>query len=120
LHSAPHEGQFAGQFKDKPGGGGTRVVALGWVLQVNGRIEPFAHVDCTQIGGVLGAQAQGMDADERNTVMAGAIARVIVHEWIHIAAQSSSHAERGIENAQFGEADLMDLGSEPVARLRNP
>jgi hypothetical protein len=95
-------------------------VALGWVLQVKGRIEPFAHVDCTQIGGVLGAQAQSMDADERNVAMAGAIARVIVHEWIHIAAQSSSHAERSIEKAQFGVADLMDWGSEPVARLRNP
>ena len=79
---------------------------LGWVSRRNGRIEPFAHVDCTRIGQVLGRQALGMDADRRNGVMAGAMARVIVHEWIHIATQNRAHAERGVEKAQFGVADL--------------
>ena len=55
-------------------------------------------------------RALGLDADERNAVMAGAIARVIAHEWIHIATQSSSHSERGIEKAQYGVADLMARG----------
>jgi hypothetical protein len=94
-------------------------VPLGWVRQVDGRIEPFAHVDCTRIGQVLGAQALGMGADRRNAVMGGAIARVILHEWIHIAMQSSSHAERGIEKAQFGVEDLMaSEGWQPVAQIR--
>jgi hypothetical protein len=82
-------------------------VPLGWVRRVDGRIEPFAHVDCTRIGQVIGVQALRMGTVRRNTVMAGAIARVIVHEWIHIAAQSSSHTERGIEKAQYGVTDLM-------------
>jgi hypothetical protein len=85
-------------------------VPLGWVWRVDGRIEPFAHVDCTRIGQVLGPQALGMDADRRNAVMAGAIARVILHEWIHIATQNPGHAERGITKAQFGVADLMPGG----------
>jgi hypothetical protein len=86
-------------------------VPLGWVWLVDGRIAPFAHVDCTRIGQVLGPQALGMGADRRNGVMAGAIARVILHEWIHIATQNPGHAERGITKAQFGVADLM-MGGE--------
>jgi hypothetical protein len=83
---------------------------LGWVRRLNGRIEPFAHVDCTRIGQVLGPQSLGMGVDRRNAVMAGAIARVILHEWIHIATQNPRHTERGITKAQFGVADLMAGG----------
>lgn len=85
-------------------------VTLGWVRRVNGRIEPFAHVDCTRIGQVLGPQALGLDAGRRNTVMAGAIARVILHEWLHIASQDPDHAEQGIRKAEFGVADLLRGG----------
>jgi hypothetical protein len=96
-------------------------VPLGWVWKVDGRIEPFAHVDCTRIGQVLGLQALGMNAKRRNAVMAGAMARVIVHEWIHIAAQSSSHAESGIEKAQYGVADLTaGEKGQTVAQIRKP
>lgn len=85
-------------------------VPLGWVRRDHGRIEPFAHVDCTQIGHVLGPQARGMKREQRVQLMAGAIARVVMHEWIHIATQSSAHAERGVAKAQFGVADLMAGG----------
>lgn len=96
-------------------------VPLGWVRKVDGRIEPFVHVDCTRIGQVLGPQALGLDADERNAVMAGAIARVIAHEWIHIATQSSAHAESGIEKAAYGIADLMSReGVEPLIHRHRP
>jgi len=92
-------------------------VPLGWVHEQHGRIEPFAHVDCTRIGQVLGGQALRVSRDRRNSIMAGAIARVILHEWIHIATQCSAHAEQGIEKAQFGVADLMDGDDQPMARL---
>jgi hypothetical protein len=85
-------------------------VPLGWVWRRHGLIEPFAHVDCTRIGQVLGPQALRMSQDQRNRAMAGAIARVIVHEWIHIATQNPEHAERGVRKAQFGVADLMAGG----------
>jgi hypothetical protein len=94
-------------------------VPLGWVVRVDGRIEPYAHVDCTQIGQVLGPQAQGMNRDKRDAVMAGAMARVILHEWIHIATQSKEHADHGIGKAEFGVADMMAGDGGPVARVRS-
>lgn len=85
-------------------------VPLGWVHRHHGGIEPFVHVDCTRIGQVLGPQVRGMKKDQRMRVMAGAIARVVLHEWIHIATQSPAHAESGVAKAQFGVADLMAGG----------
>jgi hypothetical protein len=69
---------------------------------------------------VLGAEAEGRDRDQRNAMMAGAIARVILHEWIHIATQSPKHGTRGVSKPQFGVDDLMAGDSQPVAGLRRP
>jgi len=94
-------------------------VPLGWVYSHQGRIEPFAHVDCTHIGQVLGVQALGGNKDRRASMMADAMARVILHEWIHIATQCPAHAEEGIEKAQFDAADLLDGNNHPVLSVRN-
>lgn len=93
-------------------------VPLGWVHEKRGRIEPFAHVDCSRIGQVLGPQARGVSRDRRASIMAGAIAKVILHEWIHIATQCPSHAQEGIEKAQFGVADLMPGDRQHSSMLR--
>jgi hypothetical protein len=82
-------------------------VPLGWVHRTDGQIQPFVHVDCTRIGQVIGAQTRWLSRQGRDKVMAGALARVILHEWIHIATQNPGHAESGIARAQFGVADLM-------------
>lgn len=82
-------------------------VPLGWVAVKQGQIEPFIHVDCTRIGQVIGANARGLNEEERNRMMARAVARVIVHEWIHVARQSREHGRSGITKAQFGDEDLV-------------
>lgn len=81
--------------------------ALGWVNMSGGKIEPFIHVDCKRIGQMLGRQGMGRSRDQRNQFMANAIARVVAHEWIHIATQSSHHEKHGIGQAQFSVADLL-------------
>ncbi|MGB6691338.1 MAG: hypothetical protein WBE76_26185 [Terracidiphilus sp.] len=88
-------------------------VPLGWVRRVDGRIEPFVHVDCTRIAEVLGPQAMWMNKERRTQAMAEAMSRVILHEWIHIATQNAGHAERGIAKAEFGVADLL-AGIPPI------
>jgi hypothetical protein len=94
-------------------------VPLGWVYMHQGHIEPFAHVDCTRIGEVLGVQALGVNKGRRASMMADAMARVILHEWIHIATECPAHAEQGIEKAQFGAADLLYSDSHPALSVRN-
>ena len=80
---------------------------LGWVIRVHGHIEPFIHVDCTQLVDMLGPIALQMTTNRRNTVMGEAITRVVMHEWIHIATQSPEHATEGVEKPQFGVTDLL-------------
>lgn len=82
-------------------------VPLGWVLRRDGRIAPFIHVDCTRIGQMLGCQARGISPEARERMMAEAMARVVVHEWIHVAAQTDRHGQEGITKASFDVGDLM-------------
>jgi hypothetical protein len=81
--------------------------ALGWVLRDHGRIAPFIHVDCTRIRDMLGPSALWMKGDRRTLAMAEAIARVVLHEWIHIARQSAAHQSGGLSKGNFGVADLI-------------
>jgi hypothetical protein len=80
---------------------------LGWVLSDHGHIAPFIHVDCARLGQMLATRAFGCNRDQRDQLLGNAIARVILHEWIHIATQNPSHAERGIAKAQFSVVDLL-------------
>jgi hypothetical protein len=89
------------------------VGTLGWVEQHDGQIEPFVHADCRHIAQFLQPEMRGKSADQRNQIQAQAIARVVLHEWIHIATQSPHHAKEGIARAQFTRADLL---SKPDAK----
>jgi hypothetical protein len=80
---------------------------LGWVLRNHGHIEPFIHVDCTRIREILGNYAQRMNHDLRNSVMAEAISRVVLHEWIHVVTQSPLHKQDGVSKSAFRIADLI-------------
>jgi hypothetical protein len=88
--------------------------ALGWVRTDNGHIEPFIHVDCKRIGQMLRWQGMGRNRDQRNKLMAVAIARVIMHEWIHIATQSAHHSQHGVFKSEFGVTDLLAQTAKPA------
>lgn len=81
--------------------------ALGWVRKVDGEIQPFIHVNCERIVQMLQGMALGMDRDRRDTVMAEAMARVIAHEWIHIATQNAGHERDGVMQSAFQVSDLL-------------
>jgi len=90
--------------------------ALGWVNVTDGQIQPFIHVDCKRIGQMLGLHAMGLSVDQRQRQMANAIARVILHEWIHIATQNPHHAKHGIAKAEFSINDLLAHPAKPSVR----
>src|SRR5271170_1267772 len=81
--------------------------ALGWVRLNHGHIEHFIHVECSRLAQTLASQTHGLDRDQRDRLMARAIARVILHEWIHIATQNPGHARDGLAKATFSPRDLI-------------
>ena len=89
--------------------------ALGWVRLNHGHIEHFVHVECTRLAQTLASQTYGLDRDQRDRLMARAIARVILHEWIHIATQNPGHAGDGLAKATFSPRDLIANTINPPA-----
>jgi hypothetical protein len=89
--------------------------ALGWVRLNHGHIEHFVHVECTRLAQTLASQTYGLDRDQRDRLMARAIARVILHEWIHIATQNPGHARDGLAKATFSPRDLIANTVNPPA-----
>jgi hypothetical protein len=89
--------------------------ALGWVRLNHGHIEHFVHVECTRLAQTLASQTYRLDRDQRDRLMARAIARVILHEWIHIATQNPSHARDGLAKATFSPRDLIANTVNPPA-----
>jgi hypothetical protein len=81
---------------------------LGWVPLVSGTIQPFISIDCTRIAEVLRPAAAGLSKRDRQYLMDQAIAHVLIHEWNHIATQSSHHASRGISQAYLSLNDLIE------------
>jgi hypothetical protein len=89
--------------------GGAR---LGWVVKEGAQIVPTIHVECTAIGQEISERTERLNGDGRTAAMSEALARVILHEWAHVAMQSSVHGARGITKAQFGVNDLLYSGRE--------
>jgi hypothetical protein len=88
---------------------------LGWVLRVQGAIQPYIYVDCTRIAQVLNPTTLGLSNDARTRAMSQAIAHVLVHEWIHIATQNVGHTPHGISEAQLTASRLVTEPEPPHA-----
>jgi hypothetical protein len=81
---------------------------LGWVPLVSGTIQPFISIDCTRIAEALRPAAAGLSKQDRQYMMDQAIAHVLIHEWNHIATQSTHHSSRGISQAYLSVNDLIE------------
>ena len=79
---------------------------LGWVLETSGSIAPVIYVDCGRIAELIGPQTHPMPRDQWLQATSEAISHVILHEWIHVATQSSAHAAHGIMQPELSEHDL--------------
>lgn len=80
---------------------------LGWVLLVSGKVQPFVSIDCARIAQVLRPATAGWNKQSRQNAMLQAITHVLIHEWSHIATQSSAHGSRGITQANLSVSDLI-------------
>jgi hypothetical protein len=89
---------------------------LGWVVRRQGKVEPFIHVDCSHILQLLTPRLMALNREQRRYAMSVAIARVILHEWIHIESQSPRHVERGLTKSSFTPQDLMPDLDQMIAQ----
>ena len=92
---------------------------LGWVPITSGHIQPFISIDCTRLAQLLERAAFGLNKEERRHVMAQAIARVLIHEWIHIETQRSSHDTQGIMKASISAEELMADPRDKLSQRQN-
>lgn len=85
----------------------TSPVPIGWVHKDSGYIPPVIYVDCASIAQVLWPKTRFMTGTQRRLALSQAISHVILHEWIHIATQSSHHSERGVMRPVLTARDLI-------------
>jgi hypothetical protein len=80
---------------------------LGWVLLISGKVQPFVSIDCARIAEVLHPATAGWSKQRRQDAMLQAISHVLIHEWSHVATQSSAHSSRGITQANLSVSELI-------------
>jgi hypothetical protein len=80
---------------------------LGWVLEYQGKIEPDIHVNCDRLTQYLRPVISFMPNERRQQALSGAISRIVLHEWIHIATQSAQHRGRGVMQSELSIQNLI-------------
>jgi hypothetical protein len=81
--------------------------ALGWTHVSDGKILPFAEVDCDRISAYLGPQLFAVPFKNREIVFQRALARVAAHELYHVFIQTAAHGSWGIAKAEFTTEELL-------------
>jgi hypothetical protein len=90
---------------------------LGWVYKTQGQIQPFIFVDCARIAQLLDPITLGMSNNLRVEAMDTAVARVLLHEWIHISLQTAEHTEHGIRQPRLSARDLTATNGMRASRV---
>ena len=90
----------------------------GMTYVVDGRITPFAEVNCDRVvGSARGAMPK--DAYPRGDQVIGrAIGRVVAHELVHMLTGSCRHGSEGVERPALAGEDLV-ADSLPLSLLDN-
>jgi len=77
---------------------------------VDGRILPFAYINCDALGRFLGSAVVSQPGKRRQFVYGRAIGRLLAHEIYHIVAQTRSHTVAGVAKEYFSLTDLLANG----------
>ena len=81
--------------------------ALASTAVVDGKVLPFAWIDCTALNQFLGPGLPRDSAEERSRIFGRAMARVLAHEFYHMLLATQEHTRTGLSKAQFSVADLL-------------
>lgn len=81
--------------------------ALGETRVSDGRIQPFADIDCDRIGALLTPGLTSLRRRDRERLFQRAVARVVAHELYHILVRTSAHESTGVGKAEVTASDLL-------------
>jgi hypothetical protein len=81
--------------------------SLAITLIVNGRISPFADIDCQAVARFVGPALQDVSGPLRDYLLGRALGRVMAHELYHILGNTRDHTRRGAGKSVFQASDLL-------------
>jgi hypothetical protein len=88
----------------------------------NGRVLPFAEVDCDRVLNAVLPLMQGEDYLTAERLTGRALGRVAAHELVHMLTRSVSHASEGVEEPALNGEQLLDatlpLSAFDIRRLQ--
>jgi cytochrome c553 len=94
---------------------------LGWTHISDGVILPFAEIDCDAIFAYLLQGLRLKPPQTRERILGRALARVTVHELLHILAGTIAHSDHGVDHPTLAASQLlagrMDFPGEPTAHI---
>jgi hypothetical protein len=80
---------------------------LGWTHVSDGKVLPFAEVDCDAVRAFLLSNLYTLPTASRELVYGRAIGRVLAHELLHIFAGTAHHSDYGVDQPALSRADLL-------------
>jgi hypothetical protein len=81
---------------------------LGWVLSIDGEIQPFIHVSCERIVDTVASLLRSQPRATERQLLARATGRVIAHEILHVVQQSPEHTHHGVQKPALAAEDLVE------------
>jgi len=85
----------------------TRTPVLASTNVTDGRVLPFASVNCAALTRSLSTVLSKDAAAQRDFYYGRALARVIAHELYHILMRTTDHSRNGVSRSCFSTADLV-------------
>jgi hypothetical protein len=79
---------------------------LGWTHVADGKILPFADVQCDRVRASLHSALSGSRNQHSDVALGRALALVLAHELYHVLAHTTSHARDGIAKPALSGAEL--------------
>lgn len=87
-----------------------------WTHVTDGNVLPFAEVSCDRVRKRVRGVLHGSDFERADTLMGRALARVIVHEMIHVLTGRCDHDADGVMRHALAPSELV-ADTLPVRRL---
>lgn len=81
--------------------------SLGSAFVEDGRILPFAQLDCDRVVMCIRTELMGRNQQSRERIYGRALARVLAHELYHILLGTQAHAKTGIAKSVHTREDLI-------------